>query len=335
MVCSPEQSRLNGSKSRGAVTERGKAIASRNATKHGLLAEKPPLLITEDLQTFQGMLHNLLDEYEPVGAIEWHLVQTIAMCIQRQHRLWSAEAALGNAQVLPPVDPPSTDQKYPMERTEQHNGHWSQFHPTNLEKEKRLLQWYCDRHPLTDYPTGQRSKYFSDMWREWVEVNVTDLKRLDNEYPKDDIPRKPDETLSIVNPKKYGSQVYNWLKDLKQEEHPYAVAWFYSFSLEKVDPPQSKGSWEYYQSKHCEVLEAFYKRVERINQIEYEREQEQQRYQQDLNLYREQTTSPISQQVLLLSRYESHIAKQMREAIAQLQSLQEQREIKGLMGSFG
>jgi hypothetical protein len=35
MPCSNEQSRLNGAKSRGAITERGKAIASRNATKHG------------------------------------------------------------------------------------------------------------------------------------------------------------------------------------------------------------------------------------------------------------------------------------------------------------
>lgn len=46
MVCSPEISRMNGAKSRGAVTQRGKVIASRNAREHGLLAQKPPLLVT-------------------------------------------------------------------------------------------------------------------------------------------------------------------------------------------------------------------------------------------------------------------------------------------------
>ena len=335
MTCSPEQSRLNGAKSKGAVTERGKAIASRNAAKHGLLAEKPPLLITEDLQTFQGVLQSLVDEYDPIGAIEWHLVQTIAMCIQRQHRLWSAEAALGNAQMLPPVEPPSTDEKYPTTKQPEQNSRWSQFHPTNLAKERWLLQWYCDRHPLEYFPTGQRSKYFPDMWKEWVKVNLTDLERLDEEYPTDGIPRKPDSTLSIVNAKQYGKQVYRWLQDLKQERHPYAEAWFYTGTLKASEPPQSKGTLEYYQSRHKEVLEAFYKRIECINQIEYEREQEQQRYEQAVTQYRVQTASPISQQVLLLSRYESHISKQLKEAIAQLQSLQEQRKIKDPMGSFG
>jgi hypothetical protein len=36
-----------------------------------------------------------------------------------------------------------------------------------------------------------------------------------------------------------------------------------------------------------------------------------------------------------LSRYESHIAKQLREAIAQLQTLQQARQTRGSMGSFG
>ncbi len=56
MVCSPEISKTNGTKSQGAVTQRGKAISCRNATKHGLLAQKPPLLITEDLTTFEQLV---------------------------------------------------------------------------------------------------------------------------------------------------------------------------------------------------------------------------------------------------------------------------------------
>lgn len=65
MVCSAEVSRMNGAKSRGAVTERGKAIASHNAVKHGLLAQKPPLLVTEDLSNFETLVQGLIDYYQP------------------------------------------------------------------------------------------------------------------------------------------------------------------------------------------------------------------------------------------------------------------------------
>ena len=65
MVASPEISRANGRKSRDPVTEMGKAIASKNATKHGLLSQTPPLVINEDLENFQGIMQGLLDEYQP------------------------------------------------------------------------------------------------------------------------------------------------------------------------------------------------------------------------------------------------------------------------------
>lgn len=65
MVCSAEISRMNGAKSRGAITQRGKAIASHNAVKHGLLAQKPPLLVTEDLSTFETLMQGLIDYYQP------------------------------------------------------------------------------------------------------------------------------------------------------------------------------------------------------------------------------------------------------------------------------
>jgi hypothetical protein len=335
MVCSSEQSRINGTKSKGAVTARGKAIASRNATKHGLLAKQPPLLASEDLETFQGLLQSLVDEYEPLGAIEWCLVQTIAMCIQRQHRLWGAEAALGNAQLLPPVSSSLTAQKYPTHKQPEHNEHWSHYHPVNLAKEKKLLRWYCDRHPQRYYPTERRSKYFADIWQEWIDSTIRDLERVKDEYPTDGIPGKPDSVLAIANAEQYSNRFFDWIRDLYQEEHPYAEIHFYYASLKAADVPKSKDSWEYYRACHTLALDKFQKRIERIEQIEEDIEQEKERYQQELAAYREQTTSPISQQVLLLSRYESHIAKQLKEAIDQLQSLQSQRKTKGSIGSFG
>ncbi len=241
--------------------------------------------------------------------------------------------------MLSPVEPPLTDEKYPLQKQPEENSRWSHYHPTNLAKEKRLLQWYCDRHPLKYYPTERRSKYFPDMWKDWIESNVSGLERVFDEYPMDGIPHQPDSILALSNSEKYDNRFSAWLRDLLQEKHPYAEAWFYRAVLKTSDAPKSKGMWEYYQSNHSEILAKFSKRVEQIDQIEAERHQEQERYQRDLAQYREQTASPISQQVLLLSRYESHIAKQLKEAFgfampsanAQLQSIQEDRKHKESM----
>lgn len=109
MVASPEISRANGRKSRGPVTEMGKAIASKNATKHGLLSQKPPLVIGEDLESFQGIMQGLLDEYQPQTPTEHLLVQKIAMGWLRLHRLWGVEAAIANVSILQQ----KMEQKYP------------------------------------------------------------------------------------------------------------------------------------------------------------------------------------------------------------------------------
>lgn len=100
MVTSPEICRANGRKSRGPVTERGKAIASKNATSHGLLATRPPLLVTENLSTFEGLVQGLIAQYQPESPVEHFLVQQIAMGMLKQYRLWSVEVASANIEIL-------------------------------------------------------------------------------------------------------------------------------------------------------------------------------------------------------------------------------------------
>lgn len=100
MVATPEISRLNGAKSRGPRSERGKAIAAQNATKHGLLSTKPPLVLGEDLESFQGIVQGLIDEYQPQTATEQLLVQQVAMGWLRLHRLWGVEAASASIKMI-------------------------------------------------------------------------------------------------------------------------------------------------------------------------------------------------------------------------------------------
>ncbi len=144
MVSSPEISRLNGSKSRGPVTERGKTIASRNATKHGLLAQKPPLLVTEDLETFEGLVQGLIDQYQPESPVEHFLVQQVAMGMLKQYRLWSVEAAIANVEILkaerfarfPDVVTPAEVELDSFDKYREKRTPRKQF----LEQEKRALE---------------------------------------------------------------------------------------------------------------------------------------------------------------------------------------------------
>jgi hypothetical protein len=160
MVASPEICRLNGAKSQGPKTERGKAIAARNATKHGLLAEKPPLLVTEDLSTFEGLMQGLIDHYQPENPVEHFLVQQVAMGMLKQYRLWNVEAAIANIKVLTAqkrvnfpdrVEPAKVDTE----------ALFADYHETRtpfkclIDKEKGILQGLIDD---LEYDLGEAEK---------------------------------------------------------------------------------------------------------------------------------------------------------------------------------
>jgi len=138
-----EISRRNGALSRGPVTERGKMIASKNATTHGLLARKPPLLVTEDLSSFEGLVQGLVDHYQPESPIEHFLIQQVAMGMVKQHRLWNVEAAIANIQILKA----QKDSQFPDHVTPADDGFYTEFSfdekrtPINvvLRKEANIL----------------------------------------------------------------------------------------------------------------------------------------------------------------------------------------------------
>jgi hypothetical protein len=76
-----------------------------------------------------------------------------------------------------------------------------------------------------------------------------------------------------------------------------------------------------------ELLESFKARLKWIDDIESEIRQETERYERELEERRLATVNLIPERLALISRYESHIAKQLKEAIAQLSELQNQRKI--------
>jgi hypothetical protein len=77
--------RQNALLSTGPTTAAGKAAASTNALKHGLLSTVP-VLPDEDEQAYGDLLARLYDELGPVGAIEAAMVDNIAFLLWRLER---------------------------------------------------------------------------------------------------------------------------------------------------------------------------------------------------------------------------------------------------------
>lgn len=86
-----EASRANGARSRGPVTDEGKANSARNAFKHGLTA-RSILLPTENPEHFEDLLHTLATVFLPASGVEWLALEEMAVALWKQRRIWTLEA---------------------------------------------------------------------------------------------------------------------------------------------------------------------------------------------------------------------------------------------------
>ena len=91
-VAQIQANRSNAQKSTGPRTAEGKAASSRNAVKHGLLAEQV-VIQGEDPEEFDLYRAGMLAELAPVGAVEAMLAEravSLAWRLRRAERLQSA-----------------------------------------------------------------------------------------------------------------------------------------------------------------------------------------------------------------------------------------------------
>jgi hypothetical protein len=314
MTCSPEQTRLNAQKSTGPRSARGKAIISQNARKHGLLAEKPPLLASEDLETFQGLVQSLVDHYQPEGPIEWHLIQVIGMSIQRQHRVWEAEAAFGNAAIMP--KPEFCELSYL---------------PAPIRKERQILQRFVELCKSNRSPVkSPRSKQAKEIFTAWFDQVAGFSDEVVDQYPIELVPGKQeiDDDLSVYSAasKQYQEKVFErhhrWMRNLHAERHPYAYASRLHTHL-KIDAkyPGSITTDSLFRIELAiaETIGCCKNRIEEIDRLESE-------FKQKVEEREVLTKSPVPLNIELLSRYEAHIGRQLRDAIEQLECLQQRRK---------
>jgi hypothetical protein len=85
--------RANGAKSKGPVTEQGKATAALNAVTHGLTSNVL-VLTTESRPKMDALLQAYRDEYQPYGQTETDLVEELTAAKWLQRRCWGMQSAL-------------------------------------------------------------------------------------------------------------------------------------------------------------------------------------------------------------------------------------------------
>jgi hypothetical protein len=87
--------RANSQQSTGPRTVAGKENSRYNALRHGLTSQMI-VMPTEDIEVYQRHLKSFVDEYQPHGATEANLVQSLADAAWRLNRIISIEASLLN-----------------------------------------------------------------------------------------------------------------------------------------------------------------------------------------------------------------------------------------------
>ena len=99
-----EASRRNGARSKGPVTEEGKARASRNALKHGLTAMEHLVLEDEVPDALEALIETVAEETGAASEIEHRLARRLAIAFWKSERADKIETALFDA--APRLRPP-------------------------------------------------------------------------------------------------------------------------------------------------------------------------------------------------------------------------------------
>lgn len=344
MSCSPEISRANGRKSRGAKTSRGKQIASLNATKHGLLAKKPPAL-GEELVIFQEFKKELTDEFQPESSSEILLIEQVAMGRMRLYRLWGAESAMAILALTPPPKESAIVEKYPYYKGSNDDIKGKTiFHPDNRQIEWELILMLIEGvKRYVELSKDVRKSYFSSIWQQWLDMTETVVAKFLGEHPDKTISINP---LYYFNANEYTKACQKFFQEQRDKRSLYGEVSQLQRLIQIAQEDFVKGQFPTKKKQlHSTTLQFYIERVEEkckerlseLDTIEQEIEAAEMKHEQMIAEYQDLTrrSKVIPPQVELLSRYERHIVHTMNDALEQLRSIQMQRKQGHYMGSFG
>ena len=86
-------SQSNGARSRGPITPQGKAHASRNSLRHGILARQI-LVGKESPSSFKALYDFLVSHFSPLNDVELGYIEEMAAAYWRLRRTWAVETEM-------------------------------------------------------------------------------------------------------------------------------------------------------------------------------------------------------------------------------------------------
>lgn len=159
--------RENGKKSTGPRSATGKATVAQNALKHGLLAEAA-LLPSEDGASFEAFAEELLEELQPLGAVESLLADELVNLAWRLQRASRVEAGLFVRQQAAVDDAWVREQRTKREQQERHE---EAVRQTRADLQRRFGPIEADEPPEDEEhfntdPHDEDDPRHADRWRD-------------------------------------------------------------------------------------------------------------------------------------------------------------------------
>lgn len=291
-----EANRRNAQKSTGPKTDTGKAIARRNAFKHGLQARA--IVIDdgeglEDRQAFDRLTADLLADFQPVGPMEEMLVEKIVICYWRQMRACRCETGMIRQQL------DTLTEDYYAQRG---NLTDAEIDAAIAEKRRQISQWQEGLDEFTNaFETGDDLALMYDWQEQWMWVFEVAMKERHPDMPQVD--------LTI--------RMRSFLRDCRESEGRQGPA----ISILKGLRLQGKTDRQIWQM-HIEIIQ------QHIDQalLDIERlEKDKHVNRLRIDARRRRGALPEGWAMNLLLRYETANDRQLTNAIKQLMRLQKQR----------
>lgn len=177
---------LNAAKSTGPSTPEGKALASRNSLRHGLLAKESVITAgegAENQEQFDTLLSDLKEQFDPKGTMEEMLVEKIAVAYWRFRRICRYETGLIRQQLDTATDNFYNEKK---DYTDTRINRTDDEIDKQIEQEKEsVLYWEKDKKDLSRmHKEGKSLDEILDWdnnW-EWLEDKYQYLISTDEDY---------------------------------------------------------------------------------------------------------------------------------------------------------